>query len=971
MLARFRRPAIILGIILTAYACLGFFLAPLIARSQILKSLDRALTTRATLDRVRINPFALSITLDRLRIPDAEGKPVVGFDQLYLRLDPMRSLFLGAPTLAKFRLVRPAATVEILPDRTINLLHLLRPQPATAADTTGEPPRFQVHQFQLMDGSLVVADRSRAPAFVRTLAPIHLDLRDFGTRRQSANAYSFEARTQAGETIAWSGRFTVKPFRSDGELIFGNVRAKTLADLAGDQMPFILSTGSFTFHSRYRIDAAKVPFDAHLLEIGIGGSDASILDRASGDEVLRAATLATKNGSFDLGHLLLDLGEVSAHQARVLTWMTPDGHINFERWAQAFPPDTVKPLTTRIPVGHVDGLQVEFQDRRVRPPAIFQTRGTVDFQHFDTARDSSFHLSAACSLGTSGMATASGMVKPSTPSADLQIVTEGIDLRLIQPYVSAFARLDIMHGAADAKGRLWFNTFGAKGPLMRYAGGVTVRDFRAVDRKVGMDFLRWKRLDLNHLEYDMLPGRLALHEIVATQPYIRAVVAADRTTNIQALAAPPDSVPPAFRPVPGQPDTIPARIDLVRVLDGSAFFADLSLTPNFATGIQALNGTIRELSSAEAAHAEVQLDGKVDAYAPVQITGTVNPLNGRGRTDLSVSFKNIELTTFSPYSGKFMGYRIEKGKLDLDLNYKIQDRTLDASNKIFMRQLTLGDKVPSAEATHLPVRFAIALLKDREGNINLNLPVKGNLDDPKFSVFPIIMKLLIGLVTKAVASPFALIGAVFGGNGEHGTPAVVFRFGSSELDTTATRVLDAVRKGLADKPGLKLEIEQPPKADGDSLALLARRYDETLRRAGPPGKNPPTPSQFEAALRLTPAGFTPEEWVPLLTRTYTTQFGKPPALEGPTRHPKKGEPADSATVAAEAKRLKLMDNRIRTKIAVDPTEVSGLSRDRASRVQGFLLADSTIAAERVFITIGKDVVGADSSGVMVGLKLTD
>jgi hypothetical protein len=594
----------------------------------------------------------------------------------------------------------------------------------------------------------------------------------------------------------------------------------------------------------------------------------------------------------------------------------------------------------------------------------------VEVESLSTAPGRSFHLAAACSLGAAGRATATGRITPSVPSADLALEVRGFDLRDLEPYLQAFARLDIARGTAGGKGRLQFNTSGAKGPLVRFTGDASSRKFLAVDRKVGKDFLAWSQLDLKGLDYQALPGRVALREVVATQPYVRMIVAPDRTTNVQALQVPPDSVPAAFRPPPGQPDTMPVRIGVVRVQDGSMFFGDLTLTPNFVTGIRSLNGTIRDLSSAAAAHADIQLDGKVDAYAPVRIAGTVNPLNGRGRTDLSMSFKNIELTTFSPYSGKFMGYRIEKGKLDLDLNYKIENRQLDAANRVFMRQLTLGERVASPDATHLPVRFAVALLKNREGNIDLNLPVKGSLDDPKFSVLPIIMKILIGLVTKAVTSPFALLGAVFGG-GDHETPAVTFPYGSAQLDSTETRTLEAVRKGLADRPALKLEIQEPGAASGDSLALLDQRYAAALRGASITGADAPTSAQIEAARPLAPAGFEAGEWVALLTHAYASRVGKPPALEGKRNRARKGAPPDSAEVAAETSRLRLMDGQVRARMALDPGDLSGLSRQRSLHVRDLILADSTVAPERVFITGAKDVARTDSLGVKLELTLTD
>jgi len=486
---------------------------------------------------------------------------------------------------------------------------------------------------------------------------------------------------------------------------------------------------------------------------------------------------------------------------------------------------------------------------------------------------------------------------------------------------------------------------------------------------VGVPLVAWRQLQLDRLEYDALPGRIVVGEVVAARPFLRVVIAPDRTTNVQAAMVPPDSVPAAFRPAAGQPDTMPVRIGRVRVADGTAWFADLTLTPNFATGIQALNGEIRELSSSRVAHAEIQLEGRVDAYAPARISGTINPLNSRGRTDVAVSFQNIELTTFTPYAGKFMGYRIEKGKLDLDLHYRIEDRKLDATNHVFARQFTLGEKVPSPDATRLPVRFAIALLKDREGNIELNLPVKGDLDDPRFSVLPIVMKVLVGLVTKAVASPFALFGALF--DGQEATPAVTFAYGSAELDTTATRVLSAVRQGLADRPGLRLEIAEPAESAADSLALHARAYAALLRgtpltRAAAIGA-----AQLEAARTLAPAGFTPEEWARTLTRTYAARFGRVPGLEGRVRHAAKGAPADPSEVAAESRRLGYVDERVRGLVALDAVRLHGLPRARARRVQGFVLADSTIAPERVFITGRPEVPLGDSAGVRVELKLSD
>jgi hypothetical protein len=967
---RLKKVLLALGIGLVLYAALGFLLAPRLVRSALLANLGKVFVTRPTLEKVRVNPFALSLTLKGFSVPDGRGKTALAFDKLYLRFS-LLSPFYRAWTLDELRLEKPSVGLAILEDRSLNLLRMLKPQPAPA-DTGGEPPALLVRRLQLIDGNATFEDLSRTPALQKALIPIQVQLTDFSTRRDSRNAYSLQASTDGGEQLAWSGRFTTLPFTSQGELRVSRLRAATVEDFLDDALPFVLARGAIDFSAAYLLDAGKVPAELELSNMAVEARDLALVDRASGEEALAADSVVARGGAVRASQLEADLGTVAVGGARVTVWMDSTGVTNFQRWAEV-PADTGPPWVASIPTVTMSRTSVEYQDRRLDPPAVFRmSDGRAEAKGFSTRPGTSVPFSVACSLGTTGRAEARGTLVPSTPSADLELDARRFDLRQIEPYVQVFARLDIRGGTADAKGRLRFNAFGPKGPLLRFAGNASSSGFGAVDQKVQSDFLSWKRLDLKGLQYDFLPSRVALREVVATQAYARVVVAPDLTSNVQALMVPPDSLPAAFRPSPDAPDTMAAAIDLVRVVDCSMYFADLSLRPNFATGIQGLNGTITELSSAQGAHAAIGVEGNVGPQSPVIISGTINPLNSRGKTDVGMKFGNIELTTFTPYSGKFMGYPIEKGKLDLDLRYVIEDRELRGENKILVRQLTLGDKNESPDATKLPVKFAIALLKDRNGDINLDLPVRGNLDDPKFSIWGVVLKIFLGLITKAVTSPFALFGAIFGGEAES-SPAIRFAYGSADLDTTEARKLDALQKGLADRPALKLEVEETGEVRGDSLGLAAQRYEALLRTAAraDDAAKPPDPAVVAAAAEMTPPGFEPARYAQLVTRAYGARFGKPPSVEGPRRKTAKGAAPDPATVATEAKRLALMDARLRSSVAVEPDELRRLRVERAQRVQGYLLRDTTIAPERVFIVADKGMYAPDSTGVRMGLTLTD
>ncbi len=257
-------------------------------------------------------------------------------------------------------------------------------------------------------------------------------------------------------------------------------------------------------------------------------------------------------------------------------------------------------------------------------------------------------------------------------------------------------------------------------------------------------------------------------------------------------------------------------------------FTDRSLTPNVNAGIEQVNGTIAGLTSDELQHADVNLSAKVDDVGPVEITGTINPLTRNQTTDLKITVRNVDLTPTSPYVGKFVGYRLAKGKFAADLAYHIADRKVKAENTITLDQFTFGEKVNSPDATHLPVRLAVAILKDRSGKIVLDVPVEGSLDDPHFRLGKVIGRAIVNIITKIATSPFAVLGAVFGGGGEE-MSYQDFLPGSSELQPAAKAKLDKLVQGLYERPGLQLTIEGSVDTNADLDGLRHVKLEQKIR----------------------------------------------------------------------------------------------------------------------------------------------
>ncbi|CAN7243830.1 DUF748 domain-containing protein [Pseudomonas umsongensis] len=842
-----------IGALLTAlalYSLLGFLILPGIALRVANQQLANYATTPATIQRIELNPFSLEVTLWGLNIGEP-GKEQVGFERLYANLQ-LDSLWTKALHLSDIELEKSKTEVLFGKDGKLNLIGLFKlpTSEPTPVDPDAKPFPLRIDRIKLVDGSLHFKDARPSEAIEFLYDKLDFELKNLSTLPEDSADMTLVAIGPNGGQIDWTGNFSLIPLASEGKLKITDGKMKAFWPYVRDAVPLDLESGVLSLSTDYKLNLSK---QTELLLNNVAVSIAPFAIKApDGRPLAKLERLDISETTVDLAKQQVVVGKIRSHKLETWAALEADGQLDWQKLfasqpsrpaakANAEPPSTPaaadspkpepatpgKPWQVLLNDVQLRDYKVHLADRKAQPAVELELSPlNLDLQKFDSLNGSPFLLKLDTGVGKQGKLTADGEVNLDPVSARLNVQTKDIDLRVAQSYISPFIRLELRSGMLGSD--LAVNLKSTDPLALSVTGRAQVDQLHTLDTLKTRDFLKWQQLVVEGLNYQH-GDSLSIDKINLLQPYARFMINDDRTTNIDDLLIPQPAdagaKPAAAKPTASKDKPLGIHIGGIAINDGSANFADFSLTPNFATAIQQLNGSIGTIDSRQAKPASVDIKGKVDRYAPVTIKGAVNPFDPMASLDIATSFKRVELTTLTPYSGKFAGYRIRKGRLNLDLHYVIVKGQLKAENKVVVEQLQLGEKVDSPDAVSLPLKLAIALLKDVDGKISIELPVSGDLNNPQFSVMPIVWQTLRNLIVKAAAAPFKLIGGLVAGGGSQDLGTVAFAPGSSELNKDAEAALVKLSQALKERPALRLEIEGTAAKSSDGPLLAEQRLE--------------------------------------------------------------------------------------------------------------------------------------------------
>ncbi|MBH0182713.1 MAG: DUF748 domain-containing protein [Nitrospira sp.] len=960
---RFIRPRLLAGLVvglLGFYALVGFLLLPYLIKAYGIPAASEQLQHPVVVRDVAFNPFTLALQLNGFEVREQDQTPIIGFEEFVVNVRAT-TMFLQTLGFDEIRLIMPFVAAKVNREGKLNLLGLVPPSDEAAPSepaATGEPKRMmplEIGLLEINNGIVDYRDESKPKPVSMDIVPIQITLRNFSTTQGSDNAYAFTAEIGKGEALAWEGTVSLEPVESDGKVSLSGVKLKTLYQAVQDRFQFDMQQGELALSAMYHFDLRGQAPRATVKDGKISLRGVAIGERGLPEPLVSIPVADVEGIQFDLEKRSVRVGKVHTADARFDAWMDVGGVVNLQ---QLFAPvggsgekaaepvsankkTASEPWAVGVDVVEIKNYHAKFEDRTLTTPGVVEV-GALDVtvKEVQIPFTKPLPVSLSLTLNRTGHVDVRGRVGIEPMTADVDVNITQIAINPFQPYLDRFLDADIREGAIDLNGSVQYAKEHPKSPLLRFQGNLAVNQLLVTDRKEFDDVGSWKSLAINRIALDVEPTAVRIGEILWQEPAVQAVLESDGTLNLSKLlvaSTPGDAQGESREPVQAdsqksaaKTDPLTIIVDQVKLVKATAIFRDLSVEPPVKTGVTDFGGTIKGLSSKQIKKADVDLAGKIDRAAPLKIVGKINPLSEEAFTDLVITLQGMDVTPAGPYSGKYAGYGLSKGKLSLDLKYKISQQVLEAENLVSIDQLTFGKKVESPDATSLPVPLLVALLQDRKGLIEVDLPIRGDLKDPDFKYGRVVISTLLNLLGKVVASPFSLLGKLVpgGGSGDD-LQFVEFQPGSAVLADDGMKKLDALEQALDERAALRLDIKGTTDAVVDGAALRKRKLMDRLT----------TKIRRERGKSAGPVEPSAEEEERFVAELFAELQAKQVGVSG-----KASDQAESKPPTAEE-----MKERVLADIPVTDADLEFLAMERGEAVRTRLLESGKLGNGRVFL----------------------
>jgi len=931
-----------------------------------------------------------------LAVTDKANAPLVAARALHVKIanaEPLRDIYhLDEVTLSNpdVHLARDSAG-------QLNVQKLAGPAPkpeekkpaADEAKKEAPPLDLTIRHLAINEGTIALDDQLLKSRVQGALTGLAVTLDDFSTLAKTPAKYTLKTAFDHGGALDASGSVSLAGKTADTKLALKAFALPPLQPYFANLLAARVTSGTLGANLPVSVDWSK-PDGGVQVGAGDVKLDALALTPNAGGAPIKLASAVAKIGKVDVSARNAALDSVQLSGLALDATRRKDGSIDLAALAGPHEAAPEQTATRKIQKAQAAGPAWRYQigeisladasanvvdETTTRPVKLRVAPVAVNVKQFSDDLTKPLAVDGKLTLNGKGALAIGGNVTVSPLKLALHVKGDQVDAAAFEPYFGDKLNIDVTSAYLNANGDVAMSGSG-KTLAASYKGDVSLTDVRMLDKATSDRFAGWKLLGLTNAKVNYsergtdvdaarvtfasfygrvlldAQGRLNLKSVVASEGGPQSVTrdrAKEEGASAPAAASAPVTVPVKTAAQSGPP--LNMRFGQLVLQDGRVTYTDNFIKPNYTANLVAINGTIGAFGTHSTTPAPVDVSAKLAANGPVSIKGQVNPLIEKPALDLTASAHGVELTNLTPYSTKYAGYPITKGKLNVDLHYMLADNKLTANNHLFIDQLTFGDYIDNPTATKLPVRLAVSLLKNSRGEIDVNIPISGSLDNPEFSIGGLVWQAIVNLVQKAVTAPFTLLAHAFGGGSGEDLNYIEFDAGSATLNDAAQKKLDTIAKALVDKPSVRMDVTGRVDPKTDEPALRAAWVDSQVKRAKVRDMASNGENVDWNAIRISDADYDK-----YLTKVYkSADFKKPTNFIGMT----KSVPDDDMKAAL-------------TKNApVDDGSLRDLAQRRAQAVQEYF--DGKIDSKRIFVVAPK--MSADDikdkgagSRVELGLK---
>lgn len=827
---------------LVVMPALNFF-APKLAQEHLDRRLEREL--------IYFNPFTLALEVRRAAIVEQDGHRPLAFRRLSLNLSTS-SLWDTGIVLDGFVIREMDLHVLRHANGDLHFEDLLTGE-SDPDEASGELPGLTIKDLIVEAHTLRFTDKTRAGPYTTAQTDMTLHTQNFTTVPDRQGNGLLALTGDGGGSLRWDGELDIAHGSSRGTLLLENIDLTHAWRYNAEALSFVANNA--------RLDM-RLPYDVNwnqdlvlsLRDAGIRLHDVDLAPHAKS----ALPDTAVQLGILDITGIALDYHNSSASIASVaITGFAASGYDESDdiSLAQMFIGDTgesdeaaneapasddiAEESPWRIGVSQltINDSRVDWKSEYLEPEVFTLSPIDVSIREFNWPATSPAEAQVDLGMNATASLSLSAKLNPSSGEGNVATDLQGLPLRWANPALHETLRTDIKNGVLSFTGQSQLSDF-----LPTAAGAsLEIVNFATVLHETGQQAFSLARLGVSNASVDMHQKSLAIELLALEKPKGSLHVLEDGRLNVNGVVrsldsnsetepsadAPPDEAEPAAQ------ESSPWRILISQMTlrEGQLDFADDSLPLPFETLIGNIQADATAIDTAAEEPLSLSFKGSVDGYAPVSIEGSGRPLATSGRDGkLRLNFQGMDIASMSPYSGTYAGYTIDSGTLSLDLNYALDGQKLDGDNRVVISQMELGAPIESELAIDVPLKLGLALLTDSRGVIDLSVPVSGNIDDPSFSLGPIIGLAIRNIIVKAVTAPFTLLASLVGS--DENLEEVSYPPGAYTLDASARKRLDTLAAALKERPRLTVKILGAADARADTAALQQQAFEAELLKAG-------------------------------------------------------------------------------------------------------------------------------------------